>query len=59
MPGSEEREEGSRGSQGQSGSNKGEGRGSNLTTEDRSEGGRNSGGNFKNDPERASEAGRK
>ena len=31
----------------------------NLTTEDRSRGGSHSGGNFKNDPERAAEAGRK
>lgn len=31
----------------------------NLTQEGRSKGGRNSSGNFKNDPERAAEAGRK
>lgn len=31
----------------------------NLTREDRSRGGSHSGGNFKNDPERAAEAGRK
>lgn len=31
----------------------------NLTDEDRSKGGSMSGGNFKNDPERAREAGRK
>ncbi len=31
----------------------------NLTREARSRGGQNSGGNFKNDPERAREAGRK
>jgi len=31
----------------------------NLTDEGRSKGGQNSGGNFKNDPERASEAGKK
>lgn len=31
----------------------------NLTDEDRSRGGSHSGGNFKNDPERAAEAGRK
>ena len=30
-----------------------------LTDEERSEGGSNSGGNFKNDPERAKEAGRR
>jgi uncharacterized protein len=35
------------------------GRGSNLTEEARSKGGSNSPGNFKNDPQRASEAGRK
>lgn len=34
-------------------------RGQNLNTEARSKGGSNSPGNFKNDPQRASEAGRK
>lgn len=34
-------------------------RGNNLSSEARSKGGQNSGGNFKNDPQRASEAGRK
>ena len=34
-------------------------RGQNLTSEARSKGGSNSPGNFKNDPERAAEAGRK
>lgn len=34
-------------------------RGQNLTQEDRSKGGSMSPGNFKNDPERAAEAGRK
>jgi uncharacterized protein len=31
----------------------------NLSNEDRAKGGQNSGGNFKNDPQRASEAGKK
>jgi general stress protein YciG len=39
--------------------NRNQGRGSNLSSEARSKGGSNSPGNFKNDPERASEAGRK
>ncbi len=37
----------------------GNNRGSNLSREARSKGGSNSPGNFKNDPERAAEAGRK
>ncbi len=36
-----------------------QGRGSNLSPEARSKGGSNSPGNFKNDPARAAEAGRK
>lgn len=39
--------------------NQNQGRGSNLSQEARSKGGQNSSGNFKNDPQRASEAGKK